>query len=104
MAQFDVYTNPMADQRVRIPYWLDLQSDHISQLNTRVIIPLRSLKNMGPHIEGLQPIVTVGKLSLCADVPSLASFPSRLLKAPVARIEAQRHELVAALDYLISGF
>ena len=104
MAQFDVYANPMADQRARIPYWLDLQSDHISQLHTRVIIPLRSPKTMGPSIEGLQPLVQVGKLALCADVPSLASFPSRLLKNPVARIEAERHELVAALDYLISGF
>ena len=104
MAQFDVYTNPMVDQRARIPYWLDLQSDHISQLHTRVIIPLRAPKIMGPHIEGLQPLVKVGKQALYADVPSLASFPSRLLKNPVAHIEAERHELVAALDYLISGF
>ncbi len=104
MAQFDVYANPMADQRARIPYWLDLQSDHIAQLQTRVIIPLRTPTTTGPRIEGLQPMVTVGKQSLCADVPSLASFPARLLKNPVARIEAQRHELVTALDYLISGF
>ncbi|MES2283787.1 MAG: CcdB family protein [Pseudomonadota bacterium] len=104
MAQFDVYANPMADQRARIPYWLDLQSDHIAQLQTRVIIPLRTPASAGPRIEGLQPMVNVDKQSLCADVPSLASFPARLLKNPVARIEAQRHELVTALDYLISGF
>ena len=104
MAQFDVYTNPMADQRSRIPYWLDLQSDHMAQLGSRTVIPLRAPKAMGPRIEGLQPMVTVGKQALCADVPSLASFPSRLLKIPVARIEAQRHDLIAALDYLISGF
>lgn len=44
MAQFEVYTNPMADQRARIRYGLDLQSDHIVQLGSRVIIPLRSLQ------------------------------------------------------------
>ncbi len=104
MAQFDVYTNPMVDQRSRIPYWLDLQSDHIAQLHSRVIIPLRTPQTMGPRIEGLQPMVTVGKQALCADVPSLASFPSRLLKKPVAHVQAQRHDLIAALDYLISGF
>ncbi len=104
MAQFDVYANPMADRRGRIPFWLDLQSDHIAQLDSRVIIPLRTLKSMGPRIEGLQPMVTVGKQSLCADVPSVASFPSRLLKNPKACIASQRHELIAALDYLISGF
>jgi hypothetical protein len=65
MAQFDVYTNPMVDQRSRIPYWLDLQSDHIAQLGSRVIIPLRTLSTS---------------------------------------IAAQRHDLITALDYLISGF
>ncbi len=104
MAQFDVYTNPMLDQRGHIPYWLDLQSDHIAQLHSRVIIPLRTPETMGPRIEGLQPIVTVGKQALYADVPSLASFPSRLLKQPVAHVQAQRNDLIAALDYLISGF
>ena len=104
MAQFDVYTNPMVDQRTRIPYWLDLQSDHIAQLQTRVIIPLRNAKTTGLRIEGLQPMVNVAKQSLCADVPSLASFPSRLLKNPIARIDVNRHELISALDYMISGF
>ena len=104
MPQFDVYTNPMVDQRGLIPYWLDLQSDHISLLNSRVIIPLRTPRAMGPRIEGLQPLVMVGKQSLCADVPSLVSFPSRLLKNPVARVDAQRHDLITALDYLNSGF
>lgn len=104
MAQFDVYTNPMVDQRSRIPYWLDLQSDHIAQLGSRVIIPLRTLSSMGPRIDGLQPLVTVGKQELCADVPSIASFPARLLKNPHSSIATQRHDLIAALDYLISGF
>lgn len=104
MAQFDVYTNPMADQRARIPYWLDLQSDHIAQLGSRVIIPLRTLSSMGPRIDGLQPLVTVGQQELCADVPSVASFPARLLKTPYASIATQRHDLIAALDYLLTGF
>jgi toxin CcdB len=104
MAQFDVYTNPMADQRTRIPYWLDLQSDHIAQLGSRVIVPLRTLTSMGPRIDGLQPLVTVGQQQLCADVPSVASFPARLLKTPHASITNQRHDLIAALDYLLSGF
>lgn len=104
MAQFDVYTNPMADQRARIPYWLDLQSDHIAQLGSRVIIPLRTLSSMGPRIDGLQPLVMVDQQELCADVPSVASFPARLLKTPHASIATQRHGLIAALDYLLSGF
>jgi toxin CcdB len=104
VAQFDVYPNPIPEQRGRVPYWLDLQSDHIAQLSSRVVVPLRSLTHMGPRISGLQPLVTVGEQVLCADVPSVASLPARLLKNRVASVEANRHELVAALDYLISGF
>ena len=104
MAQFDVYTNPMVDQVNRIPYWLNLRSDHIDQLASRVIIPLRNLSNMGPRIDGLRPLVTVGKQQLCADVPSVASFAARLLKTPHSSVADQRHDLIAASGYLISGF
>jgi toxin CcdB len=104
MAQFDVYANPIPAQRERIPYWLDLQSNHIAQLDSRVIVPLRSLAFMGARIADLQPLVTVGGQQLCADVPAVASFPSRLLKKHIANIATQRHELITALDYLISGF
>jgi toxin CcdB len=104
MAQFDVYLNPMVEQRSRIPYWLDLQSDHIAQLGSRVIIPLRTLSSLESRIVGLQPLVTIGTQQLCADVPSVASFPARLLKTPHTSIAEQRHDLIEALDFLISGF
>jgi hypothetical protein len=59
---------------------------------------------VGSRIDGLQPLVTVGTQQLCADVPSVASFPACLLKTPHTSIADQRHDLIAALDHLISGF
>ena len=35
MARFDVYQNPIAEQRRTVPYWLDIQSDFVESLQTR---------------------------------------------------------------------
>ena len=40
MAQFDVYRNPNPATRARIPYLLDVQSDLLEPLATRVVVPL----------------------------------------------------------------
>ena len=40
MAQFDVYRNANPATRTRVPYLLDLQSDLLDPLGTRVVVPL----------------------------------------------------------------
>ncbi|MGH8711698.1 MAG: CcdB family protein, partial [Burkholderiales bacterium] len=40
MAQFDVYRNANPATRARIPYLLDVQSDLLEPLTTRVVVPL----------------------------------------------------------------
>lgn len=37
MARFDVYANPDLVERKLIPYFLDVQSDHVKGLLTRVM-------------------------------------------------------------------
>ena len=41
MARFDVYPNP-GQQAKTTPYLLDVQSDLLDDLDTRVLIPLRN--------------------------------------------------------------
>ena len=40
MARFDVYANPASSDRSNIPYFLDVQSDFLAQIETRVVVPL----------------------------------------------------------------
>ncbi len=40
MAQFDVYRNANPATRARIPYVLEVQSDLLDSLATRVVVPL----------------------------------------------------------------
>ena len=43
MAQFDVYRNPNAASRARIPYLLDVQSGLLDPLATRIVVPRKAL-------------------------------------------------------------
>ncbi|WP_018276191.1 CcdB family protein, partial [Teredinibacter turnerae] len=40
MAQFDVYPNPSKQTKKHYPYLLDIQSPYISDITTRIVIPL----------------------------------------------------------------
>jgi len=44
MARFDVYANPGSHANTT-PYLLDVQSDLLDGLDSRMVIPLRSLKH-----------------------------------------------------------
>ncbi len=45
MAQFDVYQNPSKTTRNAFPYLVDIQSPVISEIATRIVIPLGRLKS-----------------------------------------------------------
>jgi toxin CcdB len=60
MARFDVYANP-GSQAATTPYLLDVQSDLLNGLESRMVIPLRSLKHF-PKVKlstRLTPIFTI---------------------------------------------
>jgi len=44
MALYDVYRNPHAPSRELIPFIVDIQSDLIAQLPTRLVAPLSTRK------------------------------------------------------------
>lgn len=105
MARFDVYRNSSATSD-DVPYLLDVQSDVLSALDSRVVVPLRRLDRF-PAValpDNLMPIVLVDGLKCVLETPKLAAVPARILKSPLASLEAQRFEIGAALDFLFQGF
>lgn len=103
MARFDVYANPIAESRKRIPYWVDIQSDFLHRLETRVILPLPRVVDRALLIEGLNPTFQVRDIEVYADTGNMAAFPHRLLRRPLASLRSESHRLLAAFDFLISG-
>ena len=104
MARFDVHPTPFADDKRHTPYWLDVQADHLDQLSTRVVIPLRRLAAGVPVKQRLNPEFRVGDVTVFADTANIATYPLALLRHPVASLRSERLAVENALDFLFTGF
>lgn len=105
MASFTVYTNPDPKSQKAIPFLLDVQSELLSPLDTRVVVPLY-LKSEGITypISRLTPVITFQGKSLVAMVPELAGVSMRHLGPIAGQLPEARPEMLAAIDLLITGF
>lgn len=104
MARFDVYTNPIADERKHTPFWLDVQADHLQALGTRVVLPLCRVALKRPLTQRLNPEFDVEGMAVYADVANIATFPLALLRRPVTTLKHERMAIDDALDFLFAGF
>lgn len=104
MAHLDVYPNPNASAK-GFPFLLELQADLFGELPTTVVAPL-GLPNVIDQIPVLRlnPTVTVAGERYVVMTQELAAIKRRLLKSPVANLSSQREEILAAIDFLFTGF
>ena len=80
MAQFDVYPNPSKTSKAHYPYLVDVQSSLLSELTTRIVIPLGNRSAFGNDtMQGLTPEISFGDQALLANVPRNASVQLKLL-------------------------
>jgi toxin CcdB len=104
MGQFDVYENPNVETNQVIPYLLDIQADILASLKTRVVIPLVNIKSAGKPIKHLNPRFTIEQTTLIMSTAELAGVPASFLGSKVASLKDRRDEIIAALDFLFTGF
>lgn len=104
MSQFTVYQNPSAASRKAYPYILDVQHSVIDELSTRIVIPLGRLSDFrNEQMKTLSPIVEHDGEKLVLLTSQITSIPARLLKKPVGSLSALRLEIVAAINFAITG-
>lgn len=105
MSQFDVYANTDPTTKARIPYVVALQSDLLDAIENYVVAPLRlKSDNTIIAVVRLNPLVLIGGKEYLVRVQDIATVPRRLLKKPVTNLSRQREEILAALDFLFTGF
>ncbi len=105
MPHLDVYLNRDARTAKSRPYVVELQSSLLDNLPTTVIAPLAKPQSIDRlSIMRLNPSVSVKGTALILLTQDLAAIPRVLLKSPVANLSPQRDEIVAALDFLFTGF
>lgn len=104
MAQFDVYRNPNAATRARVPYLLDVQSDLLDPLATRIVVPLCKPEVLsGKPAERLNPAFEVEGRKLLMLTPELAGVSRKALGERVANLAAERPAIIGALDLVLTG-
>lgn len=100
MARFDIYENSEGNG-----FLLDVQSDLLSGLNTRVVVPLLERDNAPTPAKRLNPVFTVIGVEVVMATQFLAAMPAGELKRFIDCLqEEQQHDASAALDMLFMGF
>src|ERR1700747_1088139 len=104
MSQFTVHENKNPATRSFVPFLLDIQTDLLSDLETRVVVPLRPVLALkGQTLKRLTPVFDVEGESFVMLPPELACIPRRELGSPIAQLKHRRAEILAALDFLVTG-
>lgn len=104
MPQFSVYKNKNPSTRSAYPYLVDIQSDLLSELKTRVVVPLVKLTALGKKpIQHLTPIIEVESQKYLMLMPQLAGISAKDLGSEVGSVSKHRNTIVAAVDFLVTG-
>jgi toxin CcdB len=101
--QFDVYRNPANVENDELPYVLDVQSDLLAHLSVRIVVPLVRADAVDPPLPRLNPRFLVEDTTVVMATTLIGGLPERALCEPIASLADHRHEIVGAIDMLITG-
>lgn len=101
MAQFDIYKNSNPFSTEDIPYLMDIQSELLSGLSTRVVIPLARCSKAISH---LNPYFIINGEKVVMLTQELSGIEKKILGDKIDSLKNHRTEIIASVDFLISGF
>jgi len=101
--QFDVVANPDAQEAAYRPYFVVLQSDLVSGLSSTVIAPLVSRADMTGATR-MNPLVNIDGREFWLATHELFAVDRRILGKTIASLSEQRDAIIAAIDFVFTGF
>jgi toxin CcdB len=99
MAKHDVYALPD-----RNGYLLDVQTDLLDAMNTRVVVPLFSIGDAPAAAKILNPIFEVDGEDVVMITQFMAAIHVSELKNPVTNLSGKFAEITRALDMVFQVF
>ena len=99
MARFEVFKNERSNG-----YLLDVQSDLLSGLNTRIVVPLLPRSEAPAPAQYLNPVFKIEEDQVVMATQFMAAVPVGELRTSVGLLDEQQQEIMAALDMLFLGF
>lgn len=102
MARFDLYETRSS----HTPYLLDVQSDLLNGLTTRVVLPVIPEEvGQSAVIPRLNPKIMISNRPCIVMTQDMATIPADKLRKRLTNIEAEhRDNITAAIDFLFQGF
>jgi toxin CcdB len=104
MARFDIYPNPIVEDRPIFPFMLEIQSDLLYRFVERVCVPLVRAGAIPGMTERFNPAITVGGESVHVHPLGIAVFYTNELRSAVGSASAATLEIETALDMLLRGY
>jgi toxin CcdB len=104
MSQFDVYQNPNSESGKIFPYLLDVQADLLENLPTRVVVPLVDASSLRKTAPVLNPLLTINGIDLVMLTTQMTGVSLNALGVRICSLKEHRHEILAALDFLFTGY
>ncbi len=104
MSQFMLYRNEDGSSNDTYPYFIDIQNILLSDLNSRIVIPLSphsALNNS--DVKRLCPVIEIEGWNFVLLTHQMTSVPKSILKSEVTSLESQRYKILDAVDMLTSG-
>ena len=104
MARFDIYPNPIPEDRGDFPYVLEIQSNLLYQFSERVCVPLVRSGAVPGLTERFNPSVSVDGETVQLHPLGISVFFTSELRACVGSANAQALSIETALDMLLRGY
>jgi toxin CcdB len=99
MARFSVY-----ELRASGGYVLNLQTDFLDGLETRLVAPLVPMAKSAPPARHLNPILTLPNGQYVLLIQSIAAIRVSALGRVIADVSTERDAITRAVDMVFNGF
>jgi toxin CcdB len=103
--QFAVHRNRNAATKARFPLLIDVQTDLLEDLATRVVIPMThvSAATKRSTMQTLTPVCAVEGKHYVLVTPQLAGIAAKELGPPIADLSHDRQTILDALNLVFTG-
>jgi|APSaa5957512622_1039677.scaffolds.fasta_scaffold296720_1 toxin CcdB len=105
MGQFDISRNNSKTSKIDVPFVMEIQSNSVSILGSRIVVPLRKTENnLDKMISKIHVSIEVGNNEYIAFISEMAAIPSGMLGPTITNGASKRTEIISAIDLLFTGF
>lgn len=103
MKQYDVYINTDSDTKKGYPYFVDIQTELLASLNSRVVIPIASAKPDRNLPNNICPQVEIAGEQYHLLTHQITTVSTSFLKEKEGSLLLNRIDIINSLDFLLAG-